>query len=121
MLGYLQANGWSLVVRNHGEQTHYTQHGVRDLYELQNSPVLQGAAVADKIIGKGAAALMIAGGVKYVTTEAISQEAIDMLRNFSCLRGATGAPIATPSARGYDAQFPGAFLVVPCAYRYRQV
>lgn len=80
MLGYLQANGWSLVVRNHGEQTHYTQHGVRDLYELQNSPVLQGAAVADKIIGKGAAALMIAGGVKYVTTEAISQEAIDMLR-----------------------------------------
>ena len=80
MLNYLKENQLSLVVRNRGEQTTYTQHGVRDLYDLQNSRVLQGAAVADKIIGKGAAALMIAGGVKYVTTEAISQEAIDMLR-----------------------------------------
>ena len=79
MLNYLKENQLSLVVRNRGEQTTYTQHGVRDLYDLQNSRVLQGAAVADKIIGKGAAALMIAGGVKYVTTEAISQEAIDML------------------------------------------
>lgn len=80
MLNYLKENQLSLVVRNRGEQTTYTQHGVRDLYDLQNSRVLQGAAIADKIIGKGAAALMIAGGVKYVTTEAISQEAIDMLR-----------------------------------------
>ncbi len=80
MLGYLKANNLSLVVRSHGEQNTYTQRGVRDLYELQGSRVLKGAAVADKIIGKGAAALMIAGGVKYVTTEAISQEAIDMLR-----------------------------------------
>ncbi len=80
MLRQLNEQGLSLVVRNHGKQTTYTQHGVRDLYDLQHTTLLQGAAVADKIIGKGAATLMIAGGVKYVITEAISQEAIDMLR-----------------------------------------
>ncbi len=80
MLRQLNEQGLSLVVRNHGKQTTYTQHGVRDLYDLQHTTLLQGAAVADKIIGKGAATLMIACGVKYAITEAISQEAIDMLR-----------------------------------------
>ena len=80
MLRELNEQNLSLVVRNHGRQTTYTQHGVRDLYDLQQTTLLHGAAVADKIVGKGAATLMIAGGVKYVTTEAISREAIDMLR-----------------------------------------
>ena len=80
MLSQLNDNGWSLVVRNRGEQTYYTQHGVRDLYTLHTTRVLQGAAVADKMIGKGAAALMIAGGVRYATTEAISKEALAMLQ-----------------------------------------
>ena len=36
--------------------------------------------MADKVIGKGAAALMIAGGVKRVTTLAISRDALAMLQ-----------------------------------------
>ena len=79
MLSQLQAQGLSLIVRNHGEQTAYTQHGVRDLYQMHTTRVLQGAAVADKTIGKGAAALMIAGGVKRATTVTISKDALAML------------------------------------------
>lgn len=80
MLQQLEAQHLSLVVRNRGEQTTYTQHGVRDLYQLHTTSVLRGAAVADKTIGKGAAALMIAGGVKRATTLSISREALEMLQ-----------------------------------------
>lgn len=80
MLQQLKDSTWSLVVRNRGEQTHYTQHGVRDLFALQGSRTLQGAAVADKMIGKGAAALMVVGSVRYATTESISKEALAMLQ-----------------------------------------
>ncbi len=80
MLRRLNAQHLSLVVRNHGVETTYTQHGVNDLYDLQQTTVLRGAAVADKMVGKGAATLMIAGGVKRVATDSISRDAIDMLR-----------------------------------------
>ncbi|MGM9809585.1 MAG: DUF1893 domain-containing protein [Paludibacteraceae bacterium] len=80
MLQQLEAQHLSLVVRNRGEQTTYTQHGVRDLYQLHTTSVLRGAAVADKTIGKGAAALMIAGGVKRATTLSISRDALEMLQ-----------------------------------------
>ena len=80
MLKQLQEQHLSLVVRNRGEQTIYTQRGVRDLWQLHTTNILRGAAVADKVIGKGAAALMIAGGVKRVTTLAISRDALAMLQ-----------------------------------------
>ena len=80
MLDTLNAQGLSLIVRNHGVETTYTQHGVRDLYDLQSTSILKGAAVADKVIGKGAATLMIVGGVRYATTNTISQEALQMLQ-----------------------------------------
>lgn len=80
MLETLNKNHYSLVVRSHGEQTTYSKKGVRDLWDLQSTRVLQGAAVADKIIGTGAAFLMMNGGAKYITTNTISKDALSLLR-----------------------------------------
>ncbi len=82
LLERLDRAGCSLVVQNGGRVTEYTQHGVRDLYDLVTTrpEVLRGAHVADKIIGKGAAALMVAGGVRSATTHTVTTPALKMLR-----------------------------------------
>lgn len=81
LLAYLDSIKCSCVVRNNGTTTHYTQSGVRDLYELVTTKpeVLDGAQIADKIIGKGAAALMVNGKVKRATTHVITTPALKML------------------------------------------
>ena len=82
MLEHLNRDSLSLVVRHHGVETTYTQHGVRDLYELVvNTGTLKGAAVADKVIGKGAAYLLVKGGARFVTTNTISKSALEVLQN----------------------------------------
>lgn len=55
--------------------------GVMDLLRLlDTSPcVLDGACVADKVVGKGAAALMVLGGVTAVYADVISCSALDLL------------------------------------------
>ena len=57
------------------------QRGVKDLFHiLKSSPgLLSGALIADKIVGKGAAALMILGGVSEVYAEVVSRPALDLL------------------------------------------
>lgn len=81
MLAKLNEQHISLIVRNAGLTTEYHQHGVQDLLSLvENEPQrLQGAVVADKTIGKAAAALMVVGGVKQVYTNTISTPAREML------------------------------------------
>ncbi|MBQ3632824.1 MAG: DUF1893 domain-containing protein [Paludibacteraceae bacterium] len=81
MLARLNEQHISLIVRNAGLTTEYTQHGVNDLLQLlENEPQrLQGAVVADKMIGKAAAALMVVGGVKQVHTNLICTPAREML------------------------------------------
>ena len=81
MLARLNEQHISLIVRNAGLTTEYTQHGVNDLLQLlENEPQrLQGAVVADKVIGKAAAAIMVVGGVKQVYTNLISTPAREML------------------------------------------
>ncbi|MBQ7697794.1 MAG: DUF1893 domain-containing protein [Paludibacteraceae bacterium] len=83
MLDQLNANSLSLLVRNHGLTTQHENRGVQDLLTLiQNDPKrLKGAVVADKIIGKAAAALMIAGGVKEVHTNIICTPARELFEN----------------------------------------
>ena len=73
MLAHLNANGLSLLVRNQGLTTQHENRGVNDLLDLlENQPErLKGAVVADKMIGKAAAALIISGGVKAVYTNLI--------------------------------------------------
>ena len=62
----LHAGGYSCVIANGDCIRTFTQRGVADLYDLlvQDADFLKGASVADKVIGKAAAALMVVGGVK---------------------------------------------------------
>jgi len=79
-------SGCSLVIRNQQAQiSQYTQRGVKDLLHLlENQPnILVGAQIADKVVGKGAAALMVLGKVKQLHAITISQPAVDLLLNYS--------------------------------------
>ncbi len=80
MLETLNANSLSLLVRNHGITSHHNNRGVEDLLTLlQNEPErLKGAVVADKMIGKAAAAIMVVGGVKTVYTNLICTPAREL-------------------------------------------
>ncbi|MGQ1888830.1 TonB-dependent receptor domain-containing protein [Thermophagus sp. OGC60D27] len=79
----LNRGDYVCVVKNKGRIRTFTQRGVRDLYELlTNEPdFLKGAYVADKVVGKASAALMIAGGVKKIYTRLISKQALDLLKD----------------------------------------
>lgn len=79
----LAQGGCTLAVANGMELRTFVQRGIADLYSLQtNCPLLlQGAAVADKVIGKGAAALMISGGVRAVYTPVISMPALQFFND----------------------------------------
>lgn len=71
----------TLAVVNGGERFTSTGRGVRPLYDLltRHAAALRGAAVADKVIGRGAAALMALGGVTAVTAPVVSKSAMEML------------------------------------------
>lgn len=78
----LHHGAYSCVLKNSSNEIFtYTQHGVRDLYEIINSGcgLLNNAIVADKAIGKAAAALLIIGGIKAVYADIISVSAYDLL------------------------------------------
>ena len=73
--------GYSCVMKNREEVRTFTQRGVADLYDLYqaDSAFMKGAAIADKVIGKGAAALMVLGGFKTVYADIISTPALALL------------------------------------------
>lgn len=65
-----------------GERLHvFRERGVADLYRLltTDAALLRGAFVADKVVGKGAAALMILGGVAELYADVVSRGALDLL------------------------------------------
>lgn len=77
LIDCLFAEKCSCVIRN-GDQTRiFRERGVKDLYRLfkEEPAFLNGAFVADKVVGKGAAALMILGGVTEVFADVVSQPA----------------------------------------------
>jgi len=78
----LRAGGHSLVVANNGEVRTFDGRGVADLHALLNrdSEFCRGAEIADKVVGKGAAALMVAGGVGKVFAEVVSTPALRLLK-----------------------------------------
>ena len=80
MIELLQSSGCSCVIRNGETLRLCHQRGVKDLHELlHNEPeLLRGASLADKVVGKGAAALMIAGEVAWVYADVISQAAMEL-------------------------------------------
>lgn len=78
----LHSGGYSCVIRKGDETRTFRQRGVKDLWELFQSQdlFLNGAIIADKVVGKGAAALMILGGIKEVYADVISTPAVDLLK-----------------------------------------
>lgn len=81
LIEILRREKCSLVMKNHGIVTTYSKPGVRDLeYLLDHEPeVLHGAVIADKVIGKAAAAMVVVGGVKELYAEVMSKKAIPFL------------------------------------------
>lgn len=76
-------DGTHTLVVDHGDEVFtYDGRGVSDLYDVyHNQPeLLRGAYVADKVVGKGAAALMCLSGVRRVYAGVISSAALTMLQ-----------------------------------------
>ncbi|WP_165041098.1 DUF1893 domain-containing protein [Dysgonomonas sp. ZJ709] len=78
----LHEENYSCVILNKGVIRTFSQRGVADLfYLLKNDPdFLKGALIADKIVGKAAASLMILGGIKEVYTDIISSSALALFQ-----------------------------------------
>ncbi len=80
----LHAGNFSCVIQN-GEVTRcFTQRGVADLYRLlkEEPQFLHGAKLADKVIGKGAAALAVLGGIRQVYADVMSHPALALFRQY---------------------------------------
>lgn len=74
-------NNHTLVVSN-GEVRTFQGRGISDLYRLlhEDPDFLKGASVADKVVGKGAAALMLLGRVGELHADLISEPALALLQ-----------------------------------------
>ena len=81
LIEILRREKCSLVVKNHGIVTTYSKPGVRDLEHLldHDPEMLDGATIADKVIGKAAAAMVVVGGGKGLYAEVMSKRAIPFL------------------------------------------
>lgn len=81
LIEILRREKCSLVVKNHGIVTTYSKPGVRDLEHLldHDPEMLDGATIADKVIGKAAAAMVVVGGVKELYAEVMSTKATPFL------------------------------------------
>ena len=78
----LHGGAHSLVIANGTIRT-FDGKGVSDLFILlQNEPeFLKGATIADKVVGKAAAALMVLGYAKEIYADVISRYAIELLES----------------------------------------
>ncbi len=82
LIDILHDEGLTLAVKsNDGEIHRFTQRGVKALFTLlQTRPeLLCDALVADKAVGKAAAACMVVGGVKQVHADVMSEPAQSLL------------------------------------------
>lgn len=78
----LQDGNHSLVVASDGIRT-FDGQGISDLYGLltEHPDWLRDASVADKVVGKGAASLLILGGVRELFAGVISASALGLLED----------------------------------------
>jgi len=74
----------SCVIRNGDAIRIFRERGVKDLYRLlkEEPALLRGAFIADKVVGKAAAALMISGGVGELFADVISHPALELLNRY---------------------------------------
>lgn len=82
IIDLLHSGGYSCVIQNGTEIRTFTQRGVADLYNLlqHDAVFMKGAYIADKVIGKAAAALMILGGMEQVYADVISLSAFELFQ-----------------------------------------
>ncbi len=87
VLNAFKSGKYSCVIGN-GRLYTFTQNGIKDLYGTYSEKpyLLKGALVADKVVGKAAAAILALGGASEVYADVMSEPALTMLR-------ATGAKI----------------------------
>ena len=80
----LHREGCSCVITDGIEFRMFHQRGVKDLYDILSTQpeLLRGAFIADKVVGKGAAALMILGGIDSLYTDTISEAALELLDHY---------------------------------------
>ncbi len=80
LIDLLRSDGHTLVVSSQ-EIRCFNGRGVKDLLRLlrEEPEMLHGANVADKVVGKAAAALMVLGRVNEVYAEKISVSAVALL------------------------------------------
>jgi len=81
----LHKEGCSCIIAKNDTFIICRQRGVKDLFGLlKESPEsLNDAFIADKVVGKGAAALMISGKIKKLFADIISLPALELLKNAS--------------------------------------
>lgn len=74
----------SCVIRCGDEIRIFRERGVKDLYRLlrQEPSFLRGAFIADKVVGKAAASLMVLGGVHELFADVISHPALELLARY---------------------------------------
>ena len=80
---FLDQEGVLGVVRSvTGDTRIFKRRGVIDLYTLlaHEPDFMRGATMADKVIGRGAALLLVKGGVAEVYARLVSSSAIEVLR-----------------------------------------
>lgn len=80
LIARLHDEGCSCVIASGGDITLCHSRGVKDLLMIlkENPEKLSGAMIADKVVGKGAAALMVLGGVRQVYADVVSVPALAM-------------------------------------------
>ena len=84
LIDILHSEGLTLTVKSSDGEIHrFTQRGVKDLLMLVNEQpaVLKGALIADKAVGKAAAACMAVGGISQVHADVMSEPALVLLQN----------------------------------------
>lgn len=76
-------NASLVIIGSDGEYYIGTRRGVADMYMVfsERPEFLVGAAIADKVVGKGAAALMVLGRILALRTAVISKSAYTLLNN----------------------------------------
>ncbi len=77
----LHKGGHSLVLARGNSLRTFSGRGVADLFRLlhEEPAALRGACAADKVVGKGAAALMVLGGVRELYAATICESALRLL------------------------------------------
>lgn len=83
LINILHDEGLTLVVKSADGTLHrYTQRGVKNLLTLvtESPEVLRDALIADKAVGKAAAACIAVGGVLHVHADVMSEPALALLQ-----------------------------------------